>query len=258
MKAEIKVITPDEAKEMLERNPNNRMVRKGNLGSIVASMKGGTWQLNGETIKIAPDGRVLDGQHRLMACVISDTPFQSWIILDVPSECVSTMDKGAARTAADFHAFHGERNSRQLASAINIICAFERVHHATVPYEEQVLFLGKHPLLRDVVSERLLRSVARISPGMEHACRYVIGFHFGMEVAADWLSNFANADYDEPQRKLALYLAKRRSRGRGIDTTIVCAHICQAAKMSFTGRPKALGWAWTEDVFPLSLEEIYL
>jgi uncharacterized ubiquitin-like protein YukD len=258
MKAQIRTITTQLAQEMLKRNPSNRPVRKKNIDAIIAAMEGGTFQLNGETIKIAPDGRILDGQHRLMACAISGVSFQSWVIYDVPAETVGTMDKGASRNAADFHAFHGESNSKHLAGAINVICAFDRVHHVTVPYEEQVLFLDKNPLFRSVVSERHLRSVKGISAGVEHACRYTIGVHFGMEQARDWIINFALANYDEPKRKLALYLSKRRSRGRNLDTTIVCAHVCQAAKMTFTGKPKVLGWTPHQDVFPLSMEEIYL
>jgi hypothetical protein len=258
MKAEIKTITTQLAQEMLKRNPSNRLVRKKNIDAIIAAMEGGTFQLNGETIKIAPDGRILDGQHRLMACAISGVSFQSWIIYDVPPETVGTMDRGASRSVADFHAFHGERNSKYLAGAINVICAFDRVYHCTVPYDEQVLFLDKNPLFRSIVAERHLRSVKGISPGMEHACRYTIGVHFGMAQAENWIIKFAEADYDEPQRKLALYLSKRRSRGRAIDTTIVCAHVCQAAKMSFIGKPKTLGWTPHQDVFPLAMEEIYL
>ena len=258
MKAEIKTITPQIAEEMLEKNPSNRHIRKVNLQKLTAAMRNGLWRLNGETIKIASDGRILDGQHRLMAAAITGTSFESWIIYNVPLDVVPTMNTGASRTVADFHAFHGEANATRLAAAVNAICAFEKVQRVWTSFEEQALFLDKNPLLRDVVGQRIWRTVRGVSPAMEHACRYVIGFHFGMEVATDWFANFAKADYDDAQRKLALYLAKRRGRNKHVDSTVVCAHICQAAKMSFTGKPKAFGWAWNEDSFPLDLEEIYL
>ena len=78
-----------------------------------------------------------------------------------------------------------------------------------------------------------------------------------MEIATNWFIDLANANYDEPQRKLALYLAKRRPKNHHTDTAVVCAHICQAAKMSITGKPKTLTWS-LDDAFPLELEEIYL
>jgi len=258
MKAEIKTITPKIAEQMLEKNPSNRHIRKVNLAKLVAAMNNGMWRLNGETMKIAPDGRILDGQHRLMAAVTTGTTFESWVIYDVPPEVVPTMNTGASRTVADFHAFHGEENAARLAAAVNAICAFEKTSRVWVPFEEQVLFLDTNPILRDIVGHRVWRSVRGVSPAMEHACRYVIGFHFGMEVAGNWCANFAAANYDDAQRKLALYLAKRRGRNKHVDSTVVCAHICQAAKISFTGKPKAFGWAWSEDSFPLELEEIYL
>jgi hypothetical protein len=258
MKAEIKIITPKVAQEMLERNPNNRHIRKVNLDKLVAAMNNGMWRLNGETMKVAPDGRILDGQHRLMAAVLTDTTFESWVIYDVPPEVVPTMNTGASRTVADFHAFHGEENATRLAAAVNAICAFKETNRVWATFEEQALFLDKNPILREIVGHRIWRSVRGVSPAMEHASRYVIGFHFGMEVAADWFGNFAKANYDDAQRKLALWLAKRRGRNKHLDSTIVCAHVCQAAKMSFTGKPKAFGWAWNEDAFPLELEEIYL
>lgn len=258
MKAEIKIITPEKAEQMLEKNPNNRNIRKVNLGKIVAAMRDGTWRLNGETIKISPDGRILDGQHRLMAAVITGTTFESWVIYDVPAEVVSTMDKGANRTVADVHAFHGEENATRLAAAVNAIIALPNAQRVWASFEEQSAFLKKHPLLRTIVNQRILRSVRGVSQSMEHAARYVIGYHFGMEIAENWLRDFANANYDDSQRKLALYLARRRGRNKHVDSTVVCAHVCQAAKMSFTGKPKTFGWSWSEDAFPLSLEEILL
>jgi len=258
MKAEIKTITPADAAELLERNVGNRNVRRDHLKAIAAAMASGTFQLNGETIKIGTDGRILDGQHRLMACTVAGVPFRSWVVYDVPPDAILTMNGGKFWNVSDFHSFYGEKNGKKLAAAINMICGLERCHDIAIPFEEQALFLDKNPLLRDVVTTRIMLSVRGVSPAIEHACRYVIGFHFGMETARDWMINFSRANYDEAQRKLAVYLAKRRVGDRHSDPSIVCAHICLAAKISIAGKPRALNWNWKDDAFPLALEEIYL
>lgn len=258
MKAEIKSISPAAAAELLERNIGNRIVRRDHLRALTSAMANGTWTLNGETIKIGTDNRILDGQHRLMACVVAGVPFRSWVVYDVPPDAVLTMNGGKPWNVSDFHSFHGERNAKKLAAAINVICGLGRCHDTSIPFEEQELFLEKNPLLRGVVTTRLIKGARGVSPAIEHACRYVIGFHFGMEVSGDWMVNFSLANYDEAQRKLAVYLARRRAGDRHTDPSVVCAYICMAAKISITGRLKVLNWNWKDDAFPLPLEEIYL
>lgn len=59
------------AETWLSRNSNNRNLRGQVIASYARDMKSGAWVLNGETVKIASNGQLLDGQHRLNAVVES-------------------------------------------------------------------------------------------------------------------------------------------------------------------------------------------
>ena len=60
-------ITPELAHEWLGFNTHNRNIRQRIVTAYAADMTGGDWQWNGESIKFAEDGTLLDGQHRLAA-----------------------------------------------------------------------------------------------------------------------------------------------------------------------------------------------
>lgn len=94
-------ITPGMAEEMLKRNIANRKVNQANVNRIAADMATGNYRINGETIKISSNGEILDGQHRLLACIKSGVPFKSYIVYNVEREAIGTIDMGKGRSVAD-------------------------------------------------------------------------------------------------------------------------------------------------------------
>ena len=94
-------ITPEMAEEMLTHNIANRKVNQANVNRIAADMATGNYKLNGETIKVAPNGEILDGQHRLLACIKSGMPFTTYIVYNVERKLVGTIDMGKGRSVAD-------------------------------------------------------------------------------------------------------------------------------------------------------------
>ena len=79
-------------------------------------MKAGKWRLNGETVKIARDGTVPDGQHRLNACVEAGVPFLSLVVTGVEPEAQDTIDIGIGRKLSDSLAIANKANPTVLAS----------------------------------------------------------------------------------------------------------------------------------------------
>ena len=68
----IKVIGPDQAKAYLALNQVNRKVNSADVERYAEEMRMGRWKgVSGETIKISKSGRLLDGQHRLLAIIKS-------------------------------------------------------------------------------------------------------------------------------------------------------------------------------------------
>lgn len=94
-------ITPEMAEIMLEKNIANRKVNQANVNRIAADMATGNYKVNGETIKISPNGEILDGQHRLLAAVKSGMTFKTYVVYNVERESIGTIDMGKGRSVAD-------------------------------------------------------------------------------------------------------------------------------------------------------------
>lgn len=108
-KAEFVTVGPHQARQFLGNNIGNRNVRASHVEQLARDMSEGRWQeCNGDTIRIAKDGRVLDGQHRLLAVVESDCTFRFLVVTGLEAEVQDTIDVGAKRSAADALKFASE------------------------------------------------------------------------------------------------------------------------------------------------------
>src|ERR1700761_996246 len=92
--AEVERLSPKSAKALLKGNVHNRNLRKARVSSLAEAMKRGEWELNGESIKVAEDGSLLDGQHRLQAVVESGKSIQVLVVRNLPSDAQDTVDTG--------------------------------------------------------------------------------------------------------------------------------------------------------------------
>lgn len=124
--AKLATITPEQAEALLAANTHNRSPRQSFVDQYAADMRAGAWQLNGEAIKVATDGQILDGQHRLMAIVEAGTPVETLIITGLPNEAQETMDQGRSRSFGDVLKLRGEAYYAALASATRILAIYER------------------------------------------------------------------------------------------------------------------------------------
>lgn len=121
MHIEIRTITPDEAAKLLENNPANRPLKAGYVSAIARDMAAGRWQLNGDAIRLNCDGSLIDGQHRLSACVASGVPFTTIVISGLPADVRATIDGGAKRTHGDRLAMLGVANANTVSSIARLI-----------------------------------------------------------------------------------------------------------------------------------------
>lgn len=110
-------ISPEEAADMLEKsNSHNRHLRESVVYNYARQMQEGRWKYNGDTICISSDGRLIDGQHRLWACVVSDVPLETVIVRDLDMDTQDTKDSGLARTHADVLSLRGEKHAATRSS----------------------------------------------------------------------------------------------------------------------------------------------
>lgn len=73
------LVTPEMAAEILKGNVGNRPMKRTLVAQLVDSIRRGKWQCTHQGIAIAADGRVLDGQHRLMAVV--ESGISCWMLV---------------------------------------------------------------------------------------------------------------------------------------------------------------------------------
>jgi hypothetical protein len=118
------LITPFQAKGLLEANVKNRRVKQPVVKRYADDMANGKWkQDTGETIKISENGVILDGQHRLLAIVKSNVSLYFHVAYDVPDDSFDVIDTGSVRNASDAFVVYGIKNSNALPSMISM-------HHA--------------------------------------------------------------------------------------------------------------------------------
>jgi hypothetical protein len=108
-------MTPEVASELLGHNPKNRTISAKNTGRIMRQVEKGEWKFNGDAIRITADGKLIDGQHRALACINANTSIRVLVVHGVPAEVQDTIDTGRPRTLADILAIRGYTNTNALS-----------------------------------------------------------------------------------------------------------------------------------------------
>lgn len=122
MKVEIIEVTPSVAKEWLKRNVNFRTVRQPIVKKLAGEMP--HWDVNGESIKFDARGNLIDGQHRLLACIEANAPFTTVVFWGAERDV--NIDGGLKRTFIDILKHKGESYQSVLASGLNLLYRYER------------------------------------------------------------------------------------------------------------------------------------
>lgn len=164
--AKVETITPEIAKTMLGENVNNRRISRDNVNLFAREIRNGEWRFNGEAIKFGKDGRLLDGQHRLLAVIAADKPLTTLVIRGLEDETQQTMDSGKTRTLGDVLTLRGEKNSTQLASLARAVYLADQLGMEAAAQNdlkptrgEIISFIDQTPQLADVLAaSRAFRS----------------------------------------------------------------------------------------------------
>lgn len=149
----IKTITPEVAAVMLENNPANRNIKRHHVDAMARDMAAGRWQTNGDAIRVNCDGSLIDGQHRLAACVKSGVPFQTVFISGLDADVRATIDGGAKRTHGDRLAMTGVANGMNVSATTRLVGGIANGQGRTVQFTGQELdaILTAHPGIPDSV-----------------------------------------------------------------------------------------------------------
>lgn len=119
------IITPEMAHDILGGNTKNRHLHERHIRRLISALEDGRWRFNGESIKIAHDGTLVDGQHRLVACVRTGIPIETLVVRGVDPEAYTTIDIGAKRTTSDALSREGIKNATAVSGALRWILALK-------------------------------------------------------------------------------------------------------------------------------------
>lgn len=115
-------ITPDKAREYLERNTMNRATgRTGeqHVRDLAAMMSKGQWKANPSSpVSFARGGILLNGQHRLRAVIKSGTAQVMYVLRGCDPDDFMVIDTGMSRNAGHLFSIEGAPNPIQLAACI--------------------------------------------------------------------------------------------------------------------------------------------
>lgn len=142
-----------------------RPLRKTRLAKLVGEMTRGEWQHNPlDSIGVTPDGKLLNGQHRLAAVVQTGLPQAFSIVYGVNPDIYRVLDQGLPRSMSDYFKSGGETNATELAAVVAWQFREEAGLHSQAsggPYRLDARLsptthqaddvLARHPRLRDVV-----------------------------------------------------------------------------------------------------------
>lgn len=118
---EIVNLTPGMAAAILSLNSKNRPASNSHTKRLAQAMLDGEWLYNGDAIRVSSEGVLLDGQHRLLAVILSGVTIKARIIYGLAPGCFTTIDTGRRRSARDALAVEGIPNYTIVASAARIL-----------------------------------------------------------------------------------------------------------------------------------------
>lgn len=180
------IIGPKEAKEMLAHNSHNRPIRRKAIDNYARLMRESKWGEGDSQIVFAEDGTLLNGQHRLMAVVASDTHQAFDIKRGAPMESQNLMDVGIVRRAGDALTLAGFRDGGITAAAIKLACSLEQGttdRYIKFSSSEIVEFAAMNPDIFDAVSlaRRTYEQTRFPAPGITSGVYFVMAKHYGWE-----------------------------------------------------------------------------
>lgn len=103
----LETITPAVAEKYLEKNLCNRHVREGWVSELANIIKMGRWKIVHQGIGFDKMGKLIDGQHRLLAIIKAELPVDMYVARGLDETTREVVDTQAKRTPADILRIHG-------------------------------------------------------------------------------------------------------------------------------------------------------
>ena len=156
MKTAVETIDVELAQRYLAERDDDRPFSNGHLRYLVERQKRGEWQTNGDSLKFDTDGKLRDGQHRMMMVMQTGIPIEVVVVRDIAPDAFITMDTGKNRNLSDILAIKKYPNHASLAQALIWVYRYVTDYMAQggsrKSHEQQLGMLGKHSELQESVA----------------------------------------------------------------------------------------------------------
>lgn len=103
---------------------NQRAVSRRNLTKISECIRDGKFVLNGESIIISETGRLMNGQHRILAVINTGIGIWSVVVEGIPDAYFATIDSGKSRSFGDVLHIAGAENTTVLAATVQRLAEY--------------------------------------------------------------------------------------------------------------------------------------
>ncbi len=148
--AEWLLVSPTKAEQWLKRfNTGNRLINRRIVDAYASDMRAGKWRANGETIIFSSTGRLLDGQHRLMALIKADISIMFLITRGVEDDAFVTIDRGVGRSIGTVLHLKGQKNAYRVAAVARWVLVLDEDLGSKSPTTEAMIerAIEEHPLI---------------------------------------------------------------------------------------------------------------
>jgi hypothetical protein len=144
---QVEAIGPALAQSYLDRSAGNRSLKAEKVQAYQRDMTAGNWQVNGEPIIFDANMTLIDGHHRLQACINAGVTFASVVTRGVAPESNLTIDMGTSRTAADAISFLGYKNASNIQTIARVLMSLEsgRARSANPSTQEVIDYIDRIP-----------------------------------------------------------------------------------------------------------------
>jgi hypothetical protein len=117
-------IDPNLAKDLLTLNTRNRPVKNPLVKQYTADMTDGKWSFTGDVINIDWNGELINGQHRLLSIINSNTIQTFHIQTGLDPDSFAKMDIGRVRSNADTLSIQGYNNYGPVSGVVRYVSMY--------------------------------------------------------------------------------------------------------------------------------------
>jgi hypothetical protein len=257
MQVSKETITPKKAMEWLKRNVHNRPLSTKTVTYYAKTMLAGEWKLNGDCVRFNGNGDLIDGQHRLNACVQAAVPFESYVIRGLDHAAFDTIDQGRKRKVCDIFARQGHKHYSTLAAATRCLWRYQKgwdIREAMPPHEANAVLEANSGLHEAVSTAREHSKIGLMSPGLLSFLIYATGQKDAAKSQEFWKNVMAgeNLPKSSPAYVLRERLISNLKSVASLHDDVICALSIKGWNSFKEGKPcKQLKWDRGREEFPV-------